>query len=985
MSTYAIESAKRASRPVLFMTISGLPYIWWTIKPAWEATTDYTHIGGLSPVDGCVIDSEIDLLGTQVEPASTLTIRVAEDAAGVMRGLAAHGGATAASKCATLQTSALPPVGAGALIVNGTIEDSGASGLLHIGTETMSYGSVSVAGGDETYASVVRGRFHHLDATGLEVAHPTDIRWDAVLDRPPLVSIMPYQMRGRWITLYRTYLDPETGEVLARGEHAVMWRGRVTMMSYVGGSWEISGNSIMAELERSIFASPPSAVVSGWKFRDGEFSDGSSWLSASQHGSAIIDAPYQDQVEEIDINGDSVYPWPNIVKGDEYPDSKLYRRATVEERNPFRARSLKLTPSDYSSVDGIVAAINAWLVAEHAASRLPVLVSLRIDDGRLTITQAAAGLFFATEVVGGEDACYWTGVDPGGTAVPWLRVYTKLNFGTVGTILGLGGEFETVRQLSDDSYYDSAVSWQDGTSGAKHEITVAEGKCLSTYIEIPRAGDRPITVQTDSTGMTPWIDPGDMSQTIIRCEDCGLFEFRGYSHVTGLLSFGLTGDDGVVGTVDSDPISVPIDAPLTEQAVVTQAWRPRSREVIGVSGGGSSEGIVLDGVHVLMLRILLSTGAGIGYGTSAYDRLHASLGLSLPIDFVDSESFEAIQHWCGAQELRRDYVFTGPQRVDELFAGECRLLGIAIVQRAGQIAAVPVHAPSAADAEYDIDDSALLSSSKIQWSSDDHDPVAGMTVEYDLDPITGDYMGVRTELLLADSVDGSRAELMNIQVPGLRRRNWTAVEDVSDPIRLHITDALARATCERWMYRCTCTRALDGVYPGCVVTITDSRIPDPWSGGMGIVDVPAIVARVATGLYAGTIELDCVVFSLARGGNGVLTTAGCVSVADSVSVTASAAQLTAAANPAASLKAGAPVSVYSPASGAMTAATIVSVVGTTVTLDRAVPDGAAVLTHGDIEAQQSSTAPPQVPYISSAGKVIATSSGALKLAPKVWS
>lgn len=993
MSTYAAEAAKAGNAPVLAMHISGLPYIWWSIKPTWEAPTGFTHIGGLTPVDGCTVESEIDTLGSQIESPSVLTVRVQEDAAGVMRGLAATQlGRTAAVSCPMYTASLDASATAVTVAVDGDIADAQSSGTIYIGTETLTYGYLDMTGSRLNFRNCDRGRYHHLDASLDEVPMATQIAWDSLLGQPPLVSILPTVMRGRWVTIMRSYVDPSTGDVLAKGGHAVLWRGRLSMLAYVGGAWEISAQSLMAELEGQIAlaSSTGRTTATGWSFQSGGGT--TCIISAKQHAIALDTRTWVEDCEDNRPGDASLHhhPFANTVDGKEIPDEQ-FKRSHDRAYYQWNATSdlyLDLTTCD--SVADIVRQLNDWLAVEYTARRLATRVAFAYNTGSVSVMQQAAGLWLL-EADYPDAGSYWSFERMGSgtfTAPARARVWTEIDFGSGPLAKILGFEDRVIKiepQLTQAEYSYSADAVRLGYTDPSWEYLTPDSPPLRTYVAIPpETSSTAFTLATETSGTSPLIPPGDGSPIILRAEDVGAIQVSAFNTSTGVLTAQLTAQDDVVYAVGGAEIEVADGDPAEKDIELRQAWRPTYRTVVDMGSGGVQNLIAVDGVHTMMLRILTSTGSGIAYN-GAYDVLVRQIALAIPGDFIDVASFEHVQDYLGRQELARDYLLYEPISVSDLFAAECRLLGIGIVQRAGQIAAVHLCAPSSADAVLDVDNSVLTTGSQVQWTLDDHDPVCGLSLSYDRDTITGDMMGRHIELLQTEYGASRSASMIEIEAPGLRRSIWSSRADATDPMRVHLTDLLSRASCDRWIYRCTCNRLAEGIVAGDVVTITDARIPDPRTGSMGVVALPGVVCRSIWSIADGTVELDIVVYAVGGTGDDEVSTAGAPSEAVSVLGTVGGNSINVTAIPA-GITAGSSVTVYS--SGESTQAQVVSAAGTSITLDRAPPGdlGPAVVTSGDVEAAAGSTPPAgTTPYLAGTGKVIMTSSGALKVAPKVFS
>jgi len=828
MSTYDELKLQPDVEPVLGLHISGLNKIWWTRKPSWSVA-GWDYYGGLLPAEMDIqadIPASIETLGDQIEETTTLVLQIQDHVDGYLADMFALQKGTSEAASSQLSTNNWSAgEGMSYIDVESEIKSAPASsGTLYVDTETITYSSKA----GNRFSTVARGRYHHLSSSLTEETFIPELSWDDDLEAPPIVSTRPTQLRGRWVTVIKSFFDPQTGDVLPASEHEVIWRGRLTLHSYQGGGvWQISAESIMRELDQDFFRNPVSLPLRGY----------------SVNGSTGVDALpitiYQDRVYTTNSSNSN---WDNTAIGNV---SKRSWSGTPLEQEQVTIW-VDITTND--TVGDLVLAINEALMDKYSAGSGDLLtaVSCGLTNQRVRFEQPAEAWYNFSA------APHWIRHTVGslGTAHAYMRNTVRLH-PALSRILGFSTSSEWTDvviggDLDNDEILTRITNYTTPNHAAKHTLsTVAQDAPLQMYFEPPR-GYFSGRIPLDGGDDNPYETVGDGSPLCVSITDGGVAICSRYDVPGQYLTVARYGEASL--EVDTDPVTTTIEKRTVEETA-THAWWP-------------TNSIWYDnqkylGVHILMLRIMLSTG-DMGRYNSVYDELAEFCGLAIPEDFVDTESFWRLSR-LPTHALERDYVFVEPTNFREWLKTECQLLGMGVVQKNGKLTMVDLkNRPTRATATYTIDDTVRTTESEIAWYADDEDVLNVVTLKYDWDVAHDDFRS--TDHIISRAPRGRVPSSIEIEARGVRSHNWDASKTTTSAFRQHINDTISRSSSSKMIYECTCNRSVEDVALCDYVLITDQRIPNPWTGELGVTELPARVVSKYWNIYEGTVELRCLVF-----------------------------------------------------------------------------------------------------------------------------
>lgn len=786
----------------------------WEKLGEWEPPSPWEYRPGLMLLpqphgDGLEIQSSIDPLGG-IADAETVSIAIAADElTDVLRRQRTY------QDSAPLVTN---DIDAGADGDSIEVEHAIASasvlgtGTLYIGNQTITFLGNS---GNTTFSDLTRGRYAILDSNLDEVTWKPRIHWDEALGAPPMVTLYPQTLIGRVLTIYRNWYDPTElgGLPLDKDQSEVRWRGVVTShgMGEDGLSVEFSAISILDLLNAQAFTEQAEFELQGYGL------------------------PYNTTVS-LTVNEKC---FGGVGSGD---DGDPYEYAPGG-----RPTSIEVDLSNVNTPSALVSAVNDALVAAkwdgtgNSLGKTQCTWYCQLVNGKIEIGAHVQGVTDARYFQKGDTNSSYDWDSWGRAWVPMgvsQSVLTGLlGFGDSDVSLGwgkgswIGNDWQLVMHNfacwtnPNDATWSGYILAGVPQPGAKHATSVTPPARAAWHntqsFEIP--------IDMDSYGTL--VDPGDGGLKFVLVDDevvyqvCEIDLARESILLVGPL-YDVEHPICSARTIEPKLVVVPQDEDKTKYA--WQVWRPTCRQWVSIGGGLS---MMRDGVNLLLLQIMLSTGAG---ANGDFDVLPAGWGLSIPEDYVDADSFVVLHDAMAQAALDRDYLFTGPIDFAELLESEAKTLGFCVVQRDGKITAIPPQTPTHTAVTYDIDDSCRCSEGEITWQASPEGLINQIEFKADFDCLDEDYFWTDTHIETGSLVDQARLESETIENKGVRSVLWKGLPDTTTEIRQAIRSRLWRLSRESYVYECEVTRKADGLQIGDIVTVTDDRVINPTTGTRGI-------------------------------------------------------------------------------------------------------------------------------------------------------
>lgn len=916
-STYADQAWLPNNRPFWFVHIGGFPYLWFTTVPEeWEAPTGWEYRGGLT-VDETTIEHQIDPVGG-IEDVGSCSVTIYDDL--LLELFATHrNDSTEQAELASNDVAA----GSDANLVTAT-EMTGApsgGGTICIGNQTITYAARS----GTTFSGVQRGRYAILDTDLTEIAWKPRIMWDAGLGVAPLVTVHPRTVRGRVLTLYRCYRDPDApgSPALAKTESKVRWRGRIEAFGVTGDGlgYEVAAQSILDALGSAVMVEAPEHPLAGY------VKPTETWWGSVTDPQGCVHLMEQKWL----LNSADPDAWH--LFGDQ------------------AAPKLSVDLSGAETIDDVIAAVNGAFEAAWTASP-PVTMApwyaRKGAGGRIEIGYTPVG-YDGSTLIPKETGGYSFG----------YGVYGWLVKNDVAAILGFGepdGTAIDVTQVSGDVYrhrfavYASASGSFYGSMriaglyGAYAPISLlAEDEAARAWMALDRTGAVPIDLGGPSDYEEDLADGGDF---LVKVGDQIIYRASTVEEVDEEIYLKDAAYDyrhplGTRSPPDDGYLSVAVTAPEDECPTARQVLCPTGIHVAPLGGGFYESRI---GVHATMLQLMVSTGTAAYNG--AYDIYPGGWGLAIPAEYVDVESFEGLEDAVPWYALQRRYYITKPTPLRDIIEEETKTLGFQVVQRHGKITARMMHAPCAANVAEDIDDDVRLGTGA--WRSSEEGVINEVRLSLDYDWREDDYFGTEQFDDLASQTDTGRIEALEINNRGLRSVSWgmqvgEAVSEIDDLL----VDRLTSLAQESYTYEAAVNRRADGLFVGDVVRVTDAAVPNPCTGTRGISDFLARVLRVSCEEATGRGQITVGMTMLAAadptlrvglmsdvGLSGAVAPALGVSAISGTSITVSPDTWGALAAKGFEFEAGELVQVLDLQTGAVADATVVSHVGNTVTVSQ---------------------------------------------------
>jgi hypothetical protein len=835
--TYSEERSKKHNRPFWFMHIEGFPYLWFTRIPEnWEPASGWAYKSGLSilPGEAPEIESDMDAL-SGVADSSSISLRCYDATfksllAGISSNQQLKDSSTLLSTGFTAGSN--PDIQTDDAITNAPT----GGGTIYIGNSTITYGSRS----GDTFSSTDRGRYAILDTDLDEVKWKPAVSWDRDLDIPPLATLYPTTVRGRVVTLYRNYFLDENQNALNPNQSEIRFRGNIEAygLSDDYNGFDISILSIMNLLDRDFYTRLGSFPIEGYR-----------WADSAQGGSL----PTLKIIEEL-WGMDPAKPEEQVNHASLYNEITIGYPDNINEMLKFLNDNFDVKYS--GSPMKMMAPWGVWMA----------------DDGKIVLHYDAVGLLwqlfpwshckkqlhssvpFNAGVKGYVQRNAITqilGFEQRESAHVWIDVYGDMNIATYRS---------NFAKYNGDSYYDS---WE--IAGEKYQQVYIKSDRPPArawfdlrYPEIPISGEGGDNmVYNSSTGKVP-----DGSGFLVYVEGSEVF-YRAKK-----INIGVGQDrihlinpkadlDNRIGTkkkLESLYHHTDYDVEDSERTRVRQAWNPSCEQTKYIS---ITKQIKYKGVEQLILQILTSSG------TTAYngdwDILPNTWALSIPDEYIDTSSFEKLIDSCSFASRQRNYVFHKPQNFREFLNEEAKTLGFLVVLKDGKITCQINNSPTVNSAIAAIDDSSRIADDEMSWQTSPEGIINSFKFQYDYDVIEDEFYSEDEHHDLVSQANIQAVQSIEIENKGLKSSNWSeSFKNVAiNDIQIIMSDRLRVWSREAFVYECRVNRGVDFLVVGDIVTVTDSRVPNPFDGTTGIIKHPGVViyASFAEGATDGTVRV----------------------------------------------------------------------------------------------------------------------------------
>lgn len=625
-------------------------------------------------------------------------------------------------------------------------DDFGATGNVYLGPETMAYSSRDT--GTDVFTISTRGLYPAF-------ATDTDSRFARThkpltssendIGIPPLVSSEPRTWVGRWVAIY---VHANRDGVL---DHANL-DGSGAHLAFAGtieGVEDVDGATVLecVDVRKRIY------------------------------GTRLNRDPFRARLLE------GCY----LATGD-YLGVSTVRDTTTATGNALTVvagapASVNEIQTGTYTVHELAAAINVWLTAERAASRIQhnVTFDAVIDDGsgsrgRMTVVDPNAAAAIRRVLIGGT--------------VSWARA---LDF------MGWNGEIASVQASQTDTFTTGRAPLRVQIyTGSQAINTLAEprGTWVSQYTTLP-ADLRDPVVGYDGIvriGKAGYLKAKRVSDTLF------------YFTAQGLSAFfpdgGFDPNTSIKLTVDDD-----VDLDVSQVIVMESTFK------------------------TLLLSVLLSTGTN-GFNSATYDTLTEPLGCAIPYSILGADFIEEVGDVNGA-DAPFAAVIDGPVSFHELFNADFVLRRLFFVWGAGRLRLKSWATPSSAYAA-----TTLTEATKASPSSTTDKNRAAMSE-------VADYFNVVTinhnlmadgkyadSLILRDAVSirehGERATTINARNTFRRFANFgSPLDDVISQFA-----GFFGLTSRPWQIvkRSIDFNKFESTYPGVVLSVTDGYIRNPATG-----------------------------------------------------------------------------------------------------------------------------------------------------------
>lgn len=257
------------------------------------------------------------------------------------------------------------------------------------------------------------------------------------------------------------------------------------------------------------------------------------------------------------------------------------------------------------------------------------------------------------------------------------------------------------------------------------------------------------------------------------------------------------------------------------------------------------------------MQLLSSTGTP-GYN-GAWDILSAGWGLSIPVDWIDTASFENLFDVFTGNLLDREYIFTEPFVMREFLEQECKLLGWNLTVINGKLTAVAYESPTLANSVLTIDDTIRTSegqeSNGGQWVHAPEQLINRITLKGAYDLVEDEFRIDTTYGNAVGQLDAGVTNGLAIECTGLGNKFMRAAETFEAKLSSVIAGLVARMfelSQQTYNYTCTCNDLIDNLTPGQIVDVTDSYVPNPLTNTRGITRSVGRVIEVAYNELEGT-------------------------------------------------------------------------------------------------------------------------------------
>jgi hypothetical protein len=852
-TTYDIQSARGDNRAFFFLHIEGFPYLWTTDEKAtdyWTPPSGFSFRPGLQLTPASddaefVYSKNLDIFAG-IEDPDSVDFSICDELLCSLLAIKRH---ETNQNRAYLVTNNIEAGSDADIEVDRAMTDAPSDGgTVYVGNQTITYTSRD----GNVFSGVSRGRYAILDDDIEEVEWKPYTDWDELVNVPLRMTTFPQRIEGRVLTVWRNYRHPDTGVPLRKSESNVRFRGRITAYGQsVASGFNFHATSIITDLDQSIMSRAPTRRVKGYHI-----------ASAKNYNS-----PDTDYTNDLYFTIAEQTFWMN----ENDPDSSSSSAEAIDAINvrgkDKYSKTIKITgQTAFANADDLITALNLALKdAWNAGTTDAPWFCSRGKDGRIVVGYSPVGYRY----ISGYYVANKIELIPKGTytyyeAFGGIRGFIKNSYAwmALGLCDNADGSYSEVMSYDEATYRSNFALWTNESLYSSYVIANSQYQPvqISGNDEASMAFfmlDGPTRIPTDGEGEEFIETLPDGGGFLINAVDRIIYRVAQITTYGSLENFELVdgSEDYRFPIASANPpddryFSVPESTRAEDTPRIKQAYCPTGRLRMGVvqldqDGNEVPYYITKYGVNYTMLQLMLSTGTS-SYNSTYYDILPVGWGLSIPAEYVNVESFEALYDEYPAEALSRKWIFSDPESFRDFLDAEAKTLGIIITIQNGKITAIPSgRSLTNRNSVLTIDDSVRLAETHGIWRTSPEGIVNLLTIKSDYDYIEKDFFTVDTFDDRASQVDTRVVSEFTIENKGIISTNLRGASDGAlTEIRAMMSDRLKEYSHESFEYSCEVTRKADSLKLGDIVMITDAYVYNTMNGTIGITNQLGRVIRI---------------------------------------------------------------------------------------------------------------------------------------------